>query len=113
MNIAERRIGSNIVLEILESRLGADKAAAFKESLGLYFTGGPVSLVLDLSKVDFIDSSGLGAILGLRKRMPAGSDLVICGTTSSVSSMFKLTRLDRVFTIYKTIDDAIAALSIH
>jgi serine/threonine-protein kinase RsbW len=61
--------------------------------------------------VNFIDSTGLGAILGVLKRMPKGSDLAICGATSSVSSMFKLTRMDRVFTICKTVDDAVTALS--
>jgi anti-sigma B factor antagonist len=111
MNIAEHRIGSNIVLEILESRLGADKAVAFKEAIGTHFAAGPISLILDLAKVNFIDSSGLGAILGMLKRMPKGSSLAICGTTSSVSSMFKLTRMDRVFTICKTVDDAVSALS--
>jgi anti-sigma B factor antagonist len=111
MNIAEHKIGTNIVLEILESRLGADKAAAFKEAVGLYLAAGPVTLILDLAKVNFIDSSGLGAILGVLKSMPKGSELVICGTTSSVTSMFKLTRMDRVFPIYKTVDDAVTALS--
>lgn len=111
MNIAEHKIGNSIVLEILETRLGADKAMAFKEAVGLYFAAGPASLVLDLGKVNFIDSTGLGAILGVLKRMPQGSELAICGATSSVSSMFKLTRMDRVFTICKTADDAVTALS--
>lgn len=111
MNIAEHKIGNNIVLEILESRLGADKAAAFKEAVGLHLAAGPVSLILDLAKVNFIDSSGLGAILGVLKRMPQGSDLAICGTTTSVANMFKLTRMDRVFTICTTVNDAVSALS--
>lgn len=111
MNIAEHKIGSSIVLEILETRLGADKAMAFKDAVALCFADGPVSLVLDLGKVNFIDSTGLGAILGVLKRMPKGSDLAICGVTSSVFSMFKLTRMDRVFTICKTVDDAVTALS--
>ena len=111
MNISERKIGNSIVLEILESRLGADKAAAFKEAVGLYLAAGPVSLILDLAKVTFIDSSGLGAILGVLKRMAPGSDLAICGTTTSVSIMFKLTCMDRVFTICPTVTDAVSALS--
>ena len=111
MNIAEHKIGNSVVLEILESRLGADKAAAFKEAVCLHLVAGPVSLILDLAKVTFIDSSGLGAILGVLKRMPQGSDIAICGATSSVSKMFKLTRMDRVFTICATVDDAVSALS--
>jgi anti-sigma B factor antagonist len=112
MKLAERKIGPNIVLEVLESRLGADKAAAFKEEVGRYLAAGAPTLVLDLSKVDFIDSSGLGAILAIFKRMPAGSDLILCGATDSVASMFKLTRLDRVFTMKKNLDEAVSALSV-
>jgi anti-sigma B factor antagonist len=111
MQIGERKVGDKIILEVLESHFGADKALAFKNALGRHLEGGPVSLVLDLAKVDFIDSSGLGALLSVLKRMPKGSELVICGTKEPVSSMFKLTRMDRVFTICKTVDDAVSTLS--
>jgi anti-sigma B factor antagonist len=112
MQFAERKVGSNIVLEVLESRLGADKAVAFKDALGRHLAGGAVSIVLDLSKVEFIDSSGLGAILSVLKRMPKGCELILCGTTDPVTSMFKLTRLDRVFTMKRTVDEAVSALSL-
>jgi len=112
MQFAERKVGSNIVLEVLESRLGADKAVAFKDAIGRHLAGGAVSIVLDLSKVEFIDSSGLGAILSVLKRMPKGCELILCGTTDPVTSMFKLTRLDRVFTMKRTVDEAVSALSL-
>jgi anti-sigma B factor antagonist len=112
MKLAQRKVGSNIVLEVLETRLGADKAVAFKDAVGRHLAAGPVSLVLDLSKVEFIDSSGLGAILSILKRMPKGCELILCGTTDPVTSMFKLTRLDRVFTMKKTVDEAVSALSL-
>jgi anti-sigma B factor antagonist len=112
MKLAERKIGANIVLELLESRLGADKTLAFKEEVGRHLTGDVVSVFLDLSKVNFIDSSGLGAILSLFKRMPKGSELILSGATDPVAGMFKLTRLDRVFTMKKNVDEAVSALSL-
>ena len=112
MKLAQRKIGSTIVLEVLETRLGADKVEAFKNAVGRHLAAGPVSIVLDLSKVEFIDSSGLGAILSILKRMPKGCELILCGTTDPVTSMFKLTRLDRVFTMKKTVDEAVSALSL-
>ncbi len=111
MQITERKIGDKLVVEVLETRLGADKAVAFKDAVSHYFAAGPVSMVLDLGKVEFIDSSGLGAILGVLKRMPKGSELLICRASDAVTSMFKLTRMDRVFTICKTVDEAVAVQS--
>jgi anti-sigma B factor antagonist len=110
MQIAEHTIAGNIVLEILETRLGADKAPAFKEAVLAFLTANPASIVLDLGRVEFIDSSGLGAILGVLKRMPKGSELLISRPTDAVASMLKLTRMDRVFTICKTVDEALATL---
>ena len=111
MRFVEQQIGTNVVLEVLEPRLVADKAQAFKEAVGRYFVNGPISLVLDLAKVEFIDSSGLGAILSVLKRMPKGSELLVCRLNEAVTNMFMLTRMDRVFTICKTVDEAMLTLS--
>jgi anti-sigma B factor antagonist len=112
MKIAGRQIGSNIIIEVLESRFGADKVVAFKDATARYLDGRAASIVLDLSMVEFVDSSGLGAILSLFKRMPKGCNLIICGATDSVTSMFRLTRLDRIFTMKKNVDEAVNALSV-
>jgi anti-sigma B factor antagonist len=113
MKIGERKVGTNIVVEVHETRLGADKTAAFKEVVGRYREDSDsASIILDLSQVVFIDSSGLGAILSILKRMPKGTELIICGATEPVMSMFKLTRLDRVFSMRATVDDAVNALAL-
>jgi anti-sigma B factor antagonist len=112
MKIAERTIGAHIVLEVLETRLGADKVMAFKEAVGRHLDGRGSSVVLDLSMVNFIDSSGLGALLSILKRMPKGCELIICGTTDPVMSMFRLTRLDRIFTMSKDQEQALSTLSV-
>jgi len=111
MRFVEQKIGSNVILAVLEPRLVADKAQPFKDAVGRYCTNGPISLVLDLAKVEFIDSTGLGAILSVLKRMPKGSELMVCRLNEAVTNMFMLTRMDRVFTICKTVDEAVVALS--
>jgi anti-sigma B factor antagonist len=112
MKISDRKVGTNIVLEVHETRLGADKTVAFKEGVGRHLERGSASILLDLSQVVFIDSSGLGAVLSILKRMPKGTELVICGATDPVMSMFKLTRLDRVFTMRRTVDEALNTLAL-
>ncbi len=111
MRFVEQKIGSNVILAVLEPRLVADKAEPFKDAVGRYCNNGPISLVLDLAKVEFIDSTGLGAILSVLKRMPKGSELMVCRLNEAVTNMFMLTRMDRVFTICKTVDEAVIALS--
>ena len=111
MRLVEQKIGSSVILAVLEPRLVADKAQPFKDAVGRYCTNGPISLVLDLAKVEFIDSTGLGAILSVLKRMPKGSELMVCRLNEAVTNMFMLTRMDRVFTICKTVDEAVIALS--
>lgn len=112
MKIAGRQIGASIVVEVLERRLGADKAVGLKEAVARYLDGRAAPIILDLSMVEFIDSTGLGAILSILKRMPKGCELVVCGATDSVTTMFRLTRLDRIFTMRKNVDEAVSTLSL-
>jgi anti-sigma B factor antagonist len=109
MQTEEKKVNGNLVIQILEARLGADKAASFKQTIGRYQQAGNKKLILDLSRVEFIDSSGLGAILSVRKQLGDDGDLVICGATEAVASMFKLTRMDRIFAIHATLEEALAA----
>jgi anti-sigma B factor antagonist len=113
MRLIEQKIGDNVILAVQEPRLVADKAQAFKETVGRYFSSGPVALILDMTKVEFIDSTGLGAILSVVRRMPQGSELLVCRLNEAVQSMFMLTRMDRVFTICKTVDEAMTTLRGH
>lgn len=68
--------------------------------------GCPV-IIVDLDKVGFIDSSGLGVLVGaLRRAREAGGDLRIVSARDTVVKIFRITGLDRVFPIYPTLDEA-------
>jgi anti-sigma B factor antagonist len=65
-------------------------------------------VVVELSKVQFMDSTGLGALIsGLRATRQAGSDLRIAGATSQVLSVLSMTRIDRVIQPYASVADAL------
>jgi anti-sigma B factor antagonist len=108
MKTAREKRGGYLVIEVLETWLGADKATAFKESVTRSIEGDSLLILLDLSRVNFIDSSGLGALLSIVKRIPKSKKLLICGTTAPVTRMFMLTRLDRIFTMVPSVEDVIA-----
>jgi anti-sigma B factor antagonist len=71
---------------------------------------GTVHLIADLGPVEFIDSSGLGALIGgLRRVREDDGSLVLVITTRRILRIFQLTGLTKAFTIYDNLDDALSA----
>ena len=67
-------------------------------------------VVVEVSQVQFMDSTGLGALIsGLRATRQAGSDLRIAGAHSQVLSVLAMTRIDRVIRPYPSVEDALRA----
>lgn len=67
-------------------------------------------IVVDLSATEFIDSSGLGALVsGLKSARQAGGDLRIARPTAQVETVLSLTNLDRVLRAHGTVEDAFGA----
>jgi len=98
------------VVEVAEKRIDAAVAPAFKEYLANEAREGATKILLDLAAVDFMDSSGLGAVVSGLKSM-AGGELAICNIQMPVVELFKLTRMDRVFKLYDSVEEAVAAMS--
>ena len=110
MQLDQRNTGEALVVTPLEERLDARVATDFKERMAELIASGNTKIVLDLSRVEFIDSSGLGAIVSSLKRMGGRGDLVVCGLQETTMTMFKLTRMDRVFQVFGTEQQAVTAL---
>ncbi len=110
MRFEEKTIGDVFVVKVLDTWIAADVAVRFKEELIGFVTSGNRNIVLDLSDVTFIDSSGLGALIACLKVIGDG-DLVLCGARDTVASMFKLTRMNKVFRVFATTEEALAAFS--
>jgi len=111
MRIEESRIGEVLVVKPMDRRIDASSAAAFKALLNDRIQGGQQRIVLNLSEVDFIDSTGLGAIVSSLKSMGEFGDLVISNPRETVMSLFRLTRMNRVFQILPSEEEALASLS--
>lgn len=87
-------------IEILEERLDVQNCEELKEKLLDILKAGQDQIIVDLRNVDFIDSSGLGALVfGLRRAKRRGGELRITGLRPQVRSMFEITRLHRIFKI--------------
>lgn len=92
-------------------RLDAAGAQAFKQAIMAPLDRGINRVVLDLSRVDFMDSSGLSCLLAGRKSIGSNGILALAGITPKVMQLFRITKLDRgVFPLYPDVDAAVAAL---
>jgi anti-sigma B factor antagonist len=72
---------------------------------------GTNQVVMDLSAVKFMDSTGLGSLVSVLKLLGGKRDLILCGVKGMLQDLFKLTRMDRVFVIVDTEADAVKKLS--
>ena len=111
MNISEEHRGDILILRVGEGRLDAAKAPALREALLQQIDAGHSQIVLDLSSTEFMDSSGLGALVSAVKRLGSRGTLAIAGAQGAVTRLFALTRMDRVFALHPSTDAAVAQMS--
>ena len=111
MEINHREIDKVLVVKPLEDRLDASSASDFKERIVGLIEQGRQYLVLNLEQVDFIDSTGMTAIVSILKALGlAGGELALCGVGSTPAHLFKLTKMDRVLNILASEEEAVRVL---
>ena len=89
--------------------LGADRAEAFRQAL-LPKLDSCTWVALDLSEIEFMDSSGLGAVVAALKSLRGRGELRLFGVHTRIEELFRLTGLNRVFVVDAGRDAALAAL---
>jgi len=79
-------------------------------SLGAMIEQKPQRVVVDLSKVSYIDSSGLAVLIeGMQNVEAYGGKFILAGIQENVKPIFEIARLDQVFIIFPHVDAALAA----
>ena len=109
MSVTSSICGDAQIVTVDAERIDAAMAIQFKEDMRTQTASGPDRVILDLTRVDFIDSSGLGAIVAAMKQLEAGRRLDLAGARPMVAKVFRLTRMDTVFDLYASLDEALAA----
>jgi anti-sigma B factor antagonist len=115
MELAVEKIeGENVaIVQVAAPTMDASNAAQFKSSLAPLCVDGS-KIILDLSAVKFVDSSGLGAMLScLRKLNAIGGDLKLCGMNKPIRALFELVRMHRVFEIFNSHEEALRSLGVN
>jgi anti-sigma B factor antagonist len=85
-------------------------APRLREAIVAAIEAGHTRLIIDVRKVDFLDSTGLGVLVGALKRVRSdGGSLDIVCTQERILKIFQITGLDKVFGLHASLDDAQAA----
>lgn len=111
MELTTETVGDVLVVAILRDHLDASNHDHIAKTIEALLKA-DTKLVLDLARVRFIDSTGLGAIFATMKRLDTlGGHFIVCGLTERVRVLFDLVRMGKLVDIYPTRQEAVASFS--
>jgi anti-sigma B factor antagonist len=104
---------SNVQILELTGRLDTYTAPPVRQWLEEMTSNGPAMIVVNLEKVNFLDSTGLATLVqGMKRCRQTTGDLRLCNLQQPVRLIFELTRLDKAFEIYPGEEEAIEAFKV-
>jgi anti-sigma B factor antagonist len=109
MGFTKTKDPSGVTVVQVEGQLIVGNRQELKELVQSALDGGERRLLIDFSRTGYIDSSGLGALVSMSRRIrEAGGELRLAGLNEDLRSLFELTKLDTLFTIAETPQQALA-----
>ncbi|MBD2313055.1 STAS domain-containing protein [Desertifilum sp. FACHB-1129] len=102
-----REVRDNCQLFRLTGLLDAFSEPTFRKVVSKCIEEGPRNVILDLSKIDFVDSSGLGALVQLVKKAQTHEGTLQIVTNARVTQTVKLVRLDQFLSLQPSVDEAL------
>ena len=114
MKLATELRGEIVVLRITDhERLDARISREFKEKVMEQIDNGYVNIVVDLHNIQVVDSSGLGALVSIMKNAKVrDGDIKLVACNPTILALLDITRLNKVFGIYNTLEEAVSSYSI-
>lgn len=99
MELTTDKKGDTTVVTFQGNYLDLSNAESFVSNVSPLLQN-DAKVVFDMSRVEFVDSAGLGALMACRRQlMTAGGDLTLCGLSKKVRSVFEVARMHRLFSI--------------
>ncbi len=110
MQIKHVTSGDVAVLHLQGKIMGGPDATSLHEKLHELIETGTRSVVIDLRDVDWMNSSGLGILIGgLSAIRKSGGDLRLASVTEKIEEVLRITKLDRVFDVYGSTEEAVTS----
>ncbi len=109
LTMETRRVGDDVTVITLEGEIDVYTSIQLKQDIAAILESGAKYLVLNLAKVEYLDSTGLGVLIGTLKKLRENSgNLVIVGPAMRIMRIFEITGLYKIFAIYATEEEAAA-----
>ena len=110
MSFSQTKDASGVAVLQVEGQLIVGNRQELKELVQAALDKGERRLLIDFSRTGYIDSSGLGALVSISKKIrEAGGELRLSGLNEDLRSLFELTKLDTLFAIAETPQQALAS----
>ncbi|MCR8547666.1 STAS domain-containing protein [Salipiger sp. P9] len=106
MQLTITEAGDPQIIRVEDGRIDSAVAIQFKDAVREAVSASATRVVLDLGHVEFIDSSGLGAIVAAMKGLSQGQRLDLAALRPMVDKVFRMTRMDTIFVIHDTVEAA-------
>lgn len=111
LTVVTRSDGPSVIL-VFEGELDVTSAAEAEEAVRRACADAPDRMILDLTRLAFMDSTGVRVLVRARRRLAErGAAIVLAGLSPSVSRIMHITGLNRAFVIHDTIEEALAAVT--
>ena len=101
MGLCKVEVTNDQVMAVLSGQIYLNEAAKLREEMMGFLHRGFHSFYISLADVDYLDGSGLGVLIALKKRaLQNGGDLILVGTNPFIRDLLETTRLTKVFEIH-------------
>ncbi|HOJ03136.1 MAG TPA: STAS domain-containing protein [Bacteroidota bacterium] len=113
MNIKEEFRGDVVVLEMKGNLMGEPDTTELRDAVKHLVRDGFLKIVLDVGKLKWVNSSGLGALISaLATVNNGGGDMRIANVTEKINSLFMITQLVKVFKSFDSVERAVASYAV-
>jgi anti-anti-sigma factor len=109
MDIAESRKNGAVVLGV-NGRVDASNASVLEQRILALLDAGETRLVIDCAQLQYISSAGLRVLLVVAKRLSNSGKLALAALNNQIRDVFDIAGFSSIFQIYRTQDDAVAAV---
>lgn len=107
MQLYKKEIDGGVIVTIKENRIDMAISRKFREELSTILQKKPPVMILDLTETEYLDSSALGTLVTiLREAKAFGGEIRLAAMNQTLRTLMKLSKLDAMFKIYDTVEDA-------